>query len=100
MLHLHILQLALLTFELLVLTAAISLLIYVNKQMLSKWYRYTCCTIVTLLAVIIILTIAHPLIRHIRGGHSGGFHHNKSLEKHHNQGDYEHENHHGEEGHH
>jgi hypothetical protein len=71
MLHLHLI--GLLTFELLTLIGALFLLIYINKQQLGKWYRFTGKAIVIALPVIIIATVIHGIAHHFTDGHD----HNK-----------------------
>lgn len=80
MLHLHLLLL--LTFEILTLIAAFFLLIHVNKQQLSKWYRHAGKTIVVILHVIILATFIHGIVHHFQARHDKDFNHMEMFEKH------------------
>lgn len=81
MLHLHLILL--LTLEILTLIAALFLLIYVDKQQLSKGYRHVSKTIVVILHAIILATFIHGIVHHFQARHEEGFNHMEMFEKHH-----------------
>jgi hypothetical protein len=74
MLHLHFLQITLLTFVLLVLVAALFLLAYVSRQQLNKWYRIGSRAIVVLLVITLLATITHMVMFHLHGARHAGMH--------------------------
>ncbi|MBW8051461.1 MAG: hypothetical protein FVQ77_14200 [Cytophagales bacterium] len=73
MLLFHVFKLnALFTFEFFVLICAILLLAYVNKQQLSKWYKWGAGAISVIMVLIIICTAVNAFCGcHKRYGHEG-----------------------------
>lgn len=79
MLHLHLILL--LTIELLALIAALFLLIYINKQQLSKWYLHAGKAIVASLHIIILATFIHAIAFHFQAANTDGLNHSEFFEK-------------------
>jgi|GEM_PF-1051560 len=71
----HIQILGLLTLQLLALTGAVALHIYVGKQQLAKWYSHISKTIVVLLHVFFFATVIHGIVHHFHSGTAGNIHH-------------------------
>lgn len=62
--HFHLM--GLITFEILVLIASVFLVLYVNIHLPGKWYKHLSRIILWAVHLILIITIVHGVIHHVK----------------------------------